>query len=82
MLYIVLNINGTYHERTWHTGEHLKMSDEHINAVMLVQADCDELLSIRGTFPKLYLHDGPVNSVKWFGDQAKFIVANLCCKKA
>jgi len=72
MLYITY-AHGT--QNTWHVGEptnHLIFSAE---KVIQVQASDDELATIRYHFPNLPITMGRV--IKWFGDNAKFIVANL-----
>jgi len=61
------------HESVWHQGEKL----EHVNAhdVRLVQADGDELRIILQQF-----HNLPTTGeriIRWYGDDAKFIVGNL-----
>lgn len=68
----MLCIRGTNVQ--WHVGEPIPEVD--ILRVVAVNADGDELQYIISRFPNLPYcnHRG---LVQWFGDHAKFIVANL-----
>lgn len=72
MLYIVKDFGSEIH---WHRGESLP-SDLNIHQVVEVQADGEELEMIL-----LRQENLPVPNrgrvMRWFGDHAKFIVANL-----
>lgn len=59
----------------WHVGEPMPEFD--IHRVLSVQADNDELDHIMYKFPNLPMCKGGRRVVTWFGDHAKFIVANL-----
>jgi len=59
----------------WHVGEKVDLEPESFQFAS-VQADCDELLYIIAKFKNIPFHtDKPVQ--KWYGDLAKFILANL-----
>ena len=60
--------------KTWHVGK--KMPDDYIHLIEFVQAHGDELQEIYRQFahlPQARL----AKVVRWYGDHAKFIVANL-----
>lgn len=65
-------LHNTY-ESTWHVGQKLN----YINPldVRMVQADGDELEEIKNKIENIPFTVGRVQ--RWFGDDAKFIVANL-----
>lgn len=72
MVYVVFD-NKNVH-RTWHVGEPRPCSISEMERVTEVQADGDELIHIYGMCDNLPSCKGHV--VNWFGDHAKFIVAN------
>jgi hypothetical protein len=59
----------------WHTGENFAGIRTLSNEISNVQADGDELEHIKRNFSNIPMTNKPV--IKWFGDDAKFIVANL-----
>lgn len=59
----------------WHLREPMPISYEEVTEVLYVQADGDELGIIRRLITGIPMHDGRV--VRWFGDDARFIVAFL-----
>ena len=56
----------------WHIGEKLRLVSDNVIAV---QADGDELIAIEQVCGNIPRAAKPV--VLWFGDHAKFIVANV-----
>jgi hypothetical protein len=69
MLYVRRESEGL---TTHHVGEPLYKGS--LSQVIEVQADGDELLHITQRFTNLPMTNGRV--VRWFGDHARFIVAN------
>lgn len=69
-LYIITKARDFEH----HFGE--KRPDFEVQHVTEIQADCDELEVILGQFVNLP-HIRGARSMKWFGDQAKFIAQNI-----
>jgi hypothetical protein len=61
----------------WHVGEPSSLIGSLIATVTEVQADGDELQMIRRCATGLPEPVGASKVVHWFGDHAKFIVANL-----
>ena len=61
-------------EQMWHVGEDLTLAGS-VYDVQEVQADGDELVEIYEQ--DLAYRSRVKNMVRWFGDQAKYIVANL-----
>jgi hypothetical protein len=76
MLYIILNGNK---ERIWHVGNPSPISHKEAAEVTEVQADGDELDHI--TYDIFLTNKSiPIPNrrvVRWFGDHAKLIAANL-----
>lgn len=71
-LYITFEDNsGT----NWHIGEKNPVEYGKVNFVREVQADGHELDHIHGNFSRI--PEANKRVVRWFGDHAKFIVANL-----
>lgn len=67
-------------EYRWHVDDALPFPSSNVEFVVEVQADGHELELILFRYPGLphVLRDIPGSKVqRWFGDQAKFIVANL-----
>lgn len=60
---------------TWHVGEFFDIPTREVDNVICVQADGDELDLILRTMKNLPTSHRHV--VRWFGDHAKFIAANL-----
>ena len=73
MLYIKFN-NGS--DREWYVGRGPKEIKKYSLEVSSVQADGDELEHIKDKFKNIPLSIVE-RVVTWFGDNAKFIVANL-----
>lgn len=75
-MYIVVDWNGSDVEMTWHVGKFLPIASEDVKHIKEVQADGDELEYIKNNFSHM-----PVNVNRrvnrWFGEMARFIVANL-----
>lgn len=81
MLHVVMqNTDPTSQEEEiaipWHVGEELKLTPIDIRYVLEVQADGDELQAVYEKFDNI-----PTSAwnrvVRWYGDHAKFIAANL-----
>ena len=72
MLYIVFD--SSQPEKEWHVGQNLNLDKEEIFHVVMVQADGRELQlvlsQVLGLNPRKHV-------VQFFGDQAKWIVANI-----
>lgn len=62
-------------EKQWHVNQPLPFRPDDVQVVVEVQADCDELEAIKRQFINLPMTNGRV--VRWFGDHARFIAANL-----
>jgi hypothetical protein len=60
----------------WHVGQPNPINFHNVNKVVEVQADGDELLFIATQFRNIPMALKP-SVVRWFGDDAKFIAANL-----
>ena len=73
MLYIKFN-NGS--DREWHVGRGNKEIKKYSVEVSSIQADGDELEHIEDKFNNIPTVKSE-RVVTWFGDDAKFIVANL-----
>ncbi len=73
MLYFVTIANIEYN---WHVGEKNPINRKSIAMINEVQADGDELDYIYTHIPNLPAFPER-KSVRWFGDDAKFIAANL-----
>lgn len=88
-LYIILNPTGdTKLEKQWYIGGVKPLNDFEITTISYIQADGDELEHIRVLFTHRFTADIththctiplPINKriVKWYGDIAKTIIANL-----
>ena len=64
------------YQHVWHVGEEApKFAVSYINDISWVQANGDELAAIMDQFGNLPRSSNRV--VTWYGDHAKFIVANL-----
>lgn len=69
----------------WHIGERLELSPEYINTIQYIQADGDELehiviefTLISNTYANITIPLPKTKRVvKWYGDIAKTIIANL-----
>lgn len=59
----------------WHVGQASPIASVSLPRVLDIQADGDELAYIMNRFKNIPVSPGRV--VCWFGDHAKFIVANL-----
>jgi len=74
MLYVTDSDDKEY---KWHVGnERLAMLFEPEKVVM-VQADGDELTAIFEQFRNIPAASGLCRVVRWYGDHAKFIAANI-----
>jgi len=61
-----------------HIGERWgPLHESHANAVTMVQASDDELTHILNTFPNISRPPVTCRVARWFGDEAKFIAANV-----
>ena len=60
-----------------HVGQAVQFSLAEAFAVDVVQADGDELISLLGMFPNIHQPPAETRVVRWFGDEARFIAANL-----
>jgi hypothetical protein len=73
MMYVIVGRE----EYTWHVGEYnIKLTSSDLSRVSCVQADGDELDYILRNFKNIPVSTN-VTVVRWFGDVAKFIAANL-----
>lgn len=88
MLYIDTEYNGNFKEQKWHVGEPVPIMALQVRYVIEVQADGDELDYLMRRFPfvvnnmpKEMSPDNirwvPSKVVRWYGDQARFIIGNL-----
>ncbi len=85
MLYVICRIGLSRVETThgWHVGESRPttfsmVALEHPDTYYVVQADGDELAHIvEGSDLPFPIHADQNGPVSWFGDDAKFIIANL-----
>lgn len=73
MMYITLE--GERLAREWHVGEPSPIEHQDACGVTEVQADGDELLHVIDLFAGIPVRERRV--LRWFGDDAKFIAANL-----
>ena len=73
MLYILIEKDGEIFNKEWHVGE--LITGINICQVVEIQADGDELELIKKNFTNLPGSKGPI--IRWYGDHAKFIAANL-----
>lgn len=82
MMYIVSDITDSYGnqttvEETWYVGNKITPSLKRaIRDVLEVQADGDELMHILKNFSGIPQHNTR-RVVRWFGDDARFIVGNI-----
>lgn len=88
MLYFDTEYNGNWKQNIWHVGEPVPIMPLQVRYVIEVQADSDELDYLISRFP-FVLNNMPkawssdktkwVNAkvVRWYGDQARFIIGNL-----
>lgn len=76
MLTIMSHTNSQRFWKFWYVGKDNPVSFHEVYDVMEVQADGDELLHIFHCNPIL-MPQYSSSVIRWFGDDAKFIVANL-----
>ena len=63
-------------QKVWHVGRHSPIQlPEQVDYVTSVQADGGELEYVRQRFPNI--HNTGAFVIRWYGDEAKFIVGNL-----
>lgn len=85
-MYIVARFKDNEREYRWHVGKFNPVPSQDVCRVIEVQADGDELDYLSARFP-FVLNNRPqenlngswqsVRIVKWYGDDARFIVGNL-----
>lgn len=75
MLHIILDDADRTLHVTWHVGQSMPIAYANVPLVREIQADNDELDRIRRQISNVPTCNQRV--VRWFGDDARFIVANL-----